>query len=61
MIQVDYFTSQVVTQKDYCNSTNHHELAPEGWPSVKSEYGAFMKRYNEECEPFMYVSEFLAF
>lgn len=53
---VEYFTSAVVTQEGYCNSTNHHSLAPPDWPVAKDDHTAFMKRYNKECEPFMYTS-----
>lgn len=55
-LQVEYYQSAVVTKEGYCNTTNHHELAPADWPSVKTDYQAFMRRYNKECEPFMYTA-----
>lgn len=54
--EVSYFTSATVTQEGYCNSTNHHDLAPPDWPVAATDRTAFMKRYNKECEPFMYTA-----
>src|SRR5947209_8345185 len=53
---VEYCLSSVVTQEGFCNTNNHHDLAPKDWVPVTTDEREFFRLYHRACNPYLFSS-----